>query len=254
MSYQHILTASDYGVASITLNRPPLNVLNIDMMNEMNRELDRLMDDPPKLLVLRAEGKAFSAGVDVGEHVGDLMPKMIDAFHGMFRRMDKLGVPSIAAVQGAALGGGCELAIYCDMVIASARAKFGQPEIKVGVFPPIAALILPRIIGRKKTMEFILSGDTMSAEDAERVGMINQVAPADEFQSAVEVFIARFIGNSGVVMKLTRESALSGLQDDPGAGLDRIEKLYMDKLMKTHDAHEGLEAFLNKRPPVWKDK
>jgi len=254
MSYQHILTASNYGVATIDLNRPPLNVLNIEMMDEINRELDRLKGDPPKLLVFRAEGKAFSAGVDVGEHMGDLMPKMIDAFHGIFRRMDELGVPSIAAVQGAALGGGCELAIYCDMVIASERAKFGQPEIKVGVFPPIAALILPRIIGRKKAMEFILSGDTWSAEEAKRVGMINEIAPADEFESAVESFIGRFLGNSSVVMKLTRESALCGLQDDPGTGLDRIEELYMNELMKTHDANEGLEAFLNKRPPVWKDR
>ena len=146
------------------------------------------------------------------------------------------------------------MAIYCDMVIASEKAKFGQPEIKVGVFPPIAALILPRIIGRKKAMEFILSGDIMSAEEAERAGMINKVVPADEFESAVESFIGRFIGNSGVVMKLTRESALLGLQDDPGEGLERIEQLYMDKLMKTRDANEGLEAFLNKRPPVWEDK
>ncbi|MBI4776029.1 MAG: enoyl-CoA hydratase/isomerase family protein [Deltaproteobacteria bacterium] len=254
MSYQHILTASNHGVATIILNRPPLNVLNIEMMNEINRELDRLMGEPPTLLVFRAEGKAFSAGVDVGEHVGDLMPKMIDAFHGIFRRMDALGAPSIAAVQGSALGGGCELAVYCDMVIASERAKIGQPEIKVGVFPPIAALILPRIIGRKKAMEFILSGDTWSAEEAQCAGMINHVAPADDFDTEVQSYIGRFVGNSAVVMKLTRESALCGLQDDPGAGLDRIEKLYMEKLMKTHDANEGLESFLGKRPPAWKDR
>ncbi len=254
MSQKHIKTELKSGLATITLDRPPLNVLNIEMMEEINEVLDRLTASRPKLLVFRAEGKAFSAGVDVGEHVGDLMPKMIDSFHGMFRRMDALGVPSIAVVQGAALGGGCELAVYCDLVIASAAAKFGQPEIKVGVFPPIAALIFPRIMGRKKAMELILSGDVVSAGEAERLGLVNKVVEPESLSSEAEAFIARFLANSAVVMRLTRKAVLNGLDEDAAAALQRIEDVYMDELMKTHDAEEGLDAFMNKRPPEWRDR
>ena len=154
MAYKHIQTELKDGVATLTLNRAPVNVLNIEMMEEINTYLEGLKKEKSlKLLVIQAMGKAFSAGVDVGEHLGDLVYKMIEVFHKMFRLMDALKVPSIAVVNGSALGGGCELALYCDMVIATEKSKFGQPEIQVGVFPPIAALIFPRMIGRKKAME-----------------------------------------------------------------------------------------------------
>ncbi|MGC1403828.1 MAG: enoyl-CoA hydratase/isomerase family protein, partial [Thermodesulfobacteriota bacterium] len=149
MSYQHIQSEVKEGIAIITLNREPLNVLNIAMMKEINQVLDSLKEAKIKLLLFKAKGKAFSAGVDVGEHLGDQVAEMIEVFHGIFRRLDALPALSIASVQGEALGGGCELALYCDLVVASEKAKFGQPEIQVGVFPPIAALILPRIAGRK---------------------------------------------------------------------------------------------------------
>lgn len=143
MAYEHIKLAVADGVATLTLCREPLNVLNIAMMKEMNQALDTLSPAGLKVLLIQAEGKAFSAGVDVGEHLGDQVHDMIEVFHGIFRRMEKLGVVTVASVQGAALGGGCELAAYCDLVVASAKAKFGQPEILVGVFPPVAALVFP---------------------------------------------------------------------------------------------------------------
>ena len=152
MAYQHIGFEIKDRAACITLAREPLNVMNIAMMKEINACLDELAGRPELLaLVFCAQGKVFSAGVEVAEHLGDQVTEMIEVFHGMFRRMDQLGLISVAAVQGAALGGGCELAVYCDLVLASAKAKFGQPEIQVGVFPPIAALAFPRLIGRKKS-------------------------------------------------------------------------------------------------------
>jgi len=218
MSFQHIRTEMAGGVGSITLNRPPVNILNIEMMEEINRALRYFRDEKGlKVLVFRAEGKAFSAGVDVGEHLGDTVKKMIETFHGMFRLMDELQAPSVAVVNGSALGGGCELALYCDMVLATERSTFGQPEVIVGVFPPIAALIFPRIIGRKKAMELILSGKTVGARDALEMG-------------------------------------IEGLCDDAEGGLRRIERIYLDELMRTEDATEGLKSFLEKRKPVWKDK
>ena len=129
MAFEHIKLAVENGVATLTLCREPLNVLNIAMMTEINQALDSLDPAGLKVLLIQAEGKAFSAGVYVGEHLGDQVKQMIEVFHGIFRRMDKLGVVSVASVQGAALGGGCELAAYCDLVVASQKAKFGQPEI-----------------------------------------------------------------------------------------------------------------------------
>ena len=255
MAFKHIQTEFKDGVATLTLNRAPLNVLNIEMMEEINTYLEGLKKEKSlKLLVIQAMGKAFSAGVDVGEHLGDLVYRMIEVFHKMFRLMDALKVPSIAVVNGSALGGGCELALYCDMVIATEKSKFGQPEIQVGVFPPIAALIFPRMIGRKKAMELILTGDTLSAQEALALGLINKVVPEASFADEVNGFIEKFKKLSGIVLKLAKEATLAGLDDDMDKGLKTIEKIYLDRLMKTDDALEGLKAFLEKRKPTWKDK
>lgn len=254
MSFEHIRADLTDGVATIVLNREPLNILNIAMMEEINSALQDFMNQQVKVLVFRAEGKSFSGGVDVGEHMGDLAPRMIGAFHAMFRNMDKLGVPSIAVVNGAALGGGCELAVYCDMVIASEKAKIGQPEIQVGVFPPIAALLFPRIMGRKKAMELILSGEVIKAQEARELGLINEIVAPEELEEKARQFIQKFTGLSGVVLKHTRQAILAGIEDEQERILHNIEDLYLNKLMATEDAMEGLDAFLNKRKPVWKER
>jgi cyclohexa-1,5-dienecarbonyl-CoA hydratase len=254
MVFKHIQTELKEGVATLTLNRPPVNVLNIEMMEEINTYFESLLKEKAlKLLVIQAAGKAFSAGVDVGEHLGDLVYKMIEVFHRMFRLMDALKVPSIAVVNGSALGGGCELAVYCDMVMATEKAKFGQPEIQVGVFPPIAALVFPRMMGRKKALELILSGDVISAQEALALGMINKIVPEASLAEEVSRFVEKFKKLSGTVLKLTKEATLAGLNDDAEKGLKVIEKIYLDRLMKPHDAIEGLKAFIDKRKPTWKD-
>ena len=253
MAYQHIQTELKDGVATLTLNRAPLNVLNIEMMKEINAYFEGLLKEKSlRLLVVQAVGKLFSAGAAVEDHVGGLAPKMIEAFHRMFRLMDQLKVPSIAVVNGAALGGGCELALYCDMVLATEKAKFGQPEIQVGVFPPIAALVMPRAIGRKKAMELVLSGDTIGAQEALSLGIVNKVVAEASLASEVNGFIEKFTKLSGVVLRIAKDAVLAGLNDDMDKGLKAIEKIYLNQLMKTHDAAEGLNAFLEKRKPSWK--
>lgn len=255
MSYEHIRAeVRDGGIATIVLNREPLNVLNIAMMKEINQALQGFAREQIKLLVIRAEGKSFSSGVDVGEHMGDMATTMIETFHEMFHNMDRLEVPSIAVLNGAALGGGCELAVYCDMVIASEKAKIGQPEIQVGVFPPVAALLFPRIMGRKKAMELILSGDVVKAEEAKELGLVNHVVAHDSLEEEAEKFISKFAQKSGVVLKLSKKATLAGIQQEQDQVLNQIEDIYLYELMRTEDAHEGLQAFMDKRNPQWKER
>lgn len=252
---KHINAQIDGGLGTITLNRPPVNVLNIEMMTEINDTLDGWIGNRDlKVALFNAKGKCFSAGVDVGEHMGDLAPKMIEVFHGMFRLMDKLGIPTVASVYGSCLGGGCELAIFCDLVIADDTAKFGQPEIQVGVFPPIAAQIMPRIIGRKAAMDLVLGGKIISAEEARQMGLINKVVAQGELESATTEFLKPYLKLSAEVLRKTKKAIMAGLMDDFEPSLRIIEDIYLNELMKTEDAHEGLKAFLEKRKPEWKNR
>ena len=159
----------DGGVARITLARPPLNILTIEMMKELNGALALLpARSDLRAVVFAAEGKAFSAGVAVEDHQGDRVKPMLQAFHQIFRHLHSLGCPTVAAVQGTALGGGAELATFCDVVIASENATLGQPEIKVGVFPPIAALHYPKRVGEVRALQLLLTGEVLPAREAER--------------------------------------------------------------------------------------
>ncbi len=255
MAYEHILTEVKQGLGTITLNRPPVNVMNIAMMEEINDALKGWQGGKElKAVLFKAQGKCFSAGVDVGEHMGDLAPKMIEAFHRIFRLMDRLGIPTIASVHNSCLGGGCELAIFCDLVIAGEGAKFGQPEIQVGVFPPIAAQIMPRIMGRKAAMELILSGRIISASEALQMGLINRVVKDEELGKETEVFIKPYLKLSAEVLRQCKSAIMVGLMDDLEPSLKKIEDIYINRLMKTHDAQEGLKAFLEKRRPEWKNE
>ena len=214
-------------------------------------------DDPTvKVLVFEAaEGsKAFSAGVDVSEHTADKVDEMIEVFHRIFRLLDALEVPTVAVVGGAALGGGCELVLFCDMVIASERASFGQPEIQVGVIPPIAVAALPGIIGPKKALEVVLIGDRIRAAEAERLGLVNKVVPPEELRTAADEFVGKLAKLSGAVLRLTKRAVRVGSTGRFADGLAAVEELYLGPLMATEDAHEGLAAFMEKRTPVWKDR
>ena len=257
MEFQHITFEKRDGVARLTLSKPPLNVLDIAMMREINAALDGLDDDPSvKVLVFdAAEGsKAFSAGVDVSEHTAEKVEEMIEVFHRIFRLLDRLEVPTVAVVGGAALGGGCELALFCDMVIASEKASFGQPEIQVGVLPPIAVVALPDIIGPKKAMEMVLIGDRIRAPEALQIGLVNKVVPPEELPAAADEFVGKLTKLSGAVVRLTKRAVRIGSVGPFADGLAAVEELYLGPLMATEDANEGLAAFMEKRAPVWKDR
>ncbi len=257
MSYQSIKFDIDGAVARLVINKPPLNIMDISMMAEMVQALESLKEQPSvRVLVIEAvEGsKAFSAGVDVTDHTAEKVHDMIHVFHRIFRLLADLNIPTLAVVNGAALGGGCELAIFCDMIVASERAKFGQPEIKVGVFPPLAAVMLPRLIPQHRALELLLTGESIKAVEAHQLGLVNRVVGPEELATAADELIGKLASLSGSILRYTRRAALLGASGSFDQALNAVERLYLDEMMQAHDAHEGLAAFMEKRPPVWQDK
>ncbi len=242
-------------VLRITLARPPLNILTVEMLGDLAEALEDAVRRPAlKALVLAAEGRAFCAGVAVEDHLGDRARPMIEAFHRVFRLLRRVDCPTVAAVQGAALGGGAELATFADVVVAAETATFGQPEIQVGVLAPIAALHYPARVGPARALRLLLSGETLTAAEAERIGLVDRVVPADRLAEAVAAEVARFRALSAAVLRLTKRAVREahGLPFDHA--LDRLEHLYHQDLMGTADAHEGLRAFVERRRPVWQDR
>lgn len=253
--YSSILCEIRDGVARITLNQPPLNIIDIAMMKEIHRALERIRGaGDAKILIFDHQGKSFSAGVSIKDHSPAIVGEMLQTFHGIFRLLISLELPSVALVDGMALGGGCELAVFCDMVIASDRATFGQPEIKVGVFPPVAAAVFPRLVGRNRTLELLLTGEVIDASEAKAIGLINKVFPTRVFKEKSDDYIRKLTSLSGRVLSLTKRAVDQSLYTSVIEGISATEQLYLRELMKTEDAQEGLNAFLEKRKPVWKNK
>ncbi len=250
-----ILLEKSEGIARVILNKPPLNVLDIGMIEELSATLESLVEDTEtRVVVIAANGKAFSAGVDVKDHLADKVEGMLRSFHKVFFVMEQIEQPIVAAVRGAALGGGCELAVFCDLVFVSDKAKFGQAEIKLAVFPPVAAVVLPRIIGRKKAMELLLFGDNIDAREAERIGLVNKVVPDEQFDEELNKFVGKLAALSGPALRFAKRAASVGLDLLFDEALAEAERLYLHGLMRTEDATEGLVAFMEKRAPVWQHR
>jgi cyclohexa-1,5-dienecarbonyl-CoA hydratase len=236
----------------ITMARTPLNVLDVAMIRSLHQALAGLGGRREvKAVVLRSglEG-AFSAGVDVAAHAPARAPEMLDAMREAFRLLDTLPQATLAAVDGLCLGGGCELAVACDVVVATPRSRFGQPEIDVGCFPPLAAVLLPRLVGRM-AWEMILEGTPIPAAEAARIGLVNRVV--DDVEAEAALWAARIGGKSAAVVALARRAARRGAHGPLAEARAEVEAIYRGDLLATHDAAEGVRAFLEKRKPRWKD-
>jgi len=244
---------SENGVGRLTLNRPPLNILSIAMLREVLSILAQAATEQSlKVLVLGAVGKVFSAGVDVADHTAEKVGEMIPLFDQTCVALAEFPAPTLAAVQGSALGGGFELVSCCDLVVASDLVRFGQPEIKLGVIPPVAALRLRRQIGGRRAAELLMLGTTLEATAAFEMGLINRLVPANQFEATVEAVVKDLAALSAAALRACKRAIRLGM--DEWIGLKAVERLYLDELMATQDAQEGLAAFLEKRPPVWIDR
>jgi cyclohexa-1,5-dienecarbonyl-CoA hydratase len=244
-------------VARITLARPPLNVFTISMMKEITDAINSLLTMPDVCAVVFAAQPSthtFSAGVSVEEHRVETVYQMLEDFHGIFRALNTVSKPVIALVAGAALGGGCELVAFADIVIATRSARFGQPEIKLGVFPPVAAVMLPRVIGEKKAREMILTGELLTAEAALAAGLLNYVVEENELEKKAEEVFRQLRQMSASTLEVTRTAIIQTAGLSFNDALKRAEDIYLNKLMALKDPQEGIEAFIAKRLPKWKHK
>jgi len=253
-TYEFLRLERTESVGIITLDRPPLNVLTIAMNRELERALASLAaDDHLKAVVLRAEGRAFCAGVDVADHTPERVDEMIHGFARLVTQLRTLAIPTIAVVQGAALGGGTELAMGCDITLAAASARFGQPEITLGVFPPIATALFPQRIGYQQAARLIFTGETVSAQEAARLGLVTEVAPDPDLTNHLSALLERLTGLSAVALRLAKRALLLGADGGVDA-LGAINQLYLAELMATSDAREGIQSFIAKRQPIWRNQ
>jgi cyclohexa-1,5-dienecarbonyl-CoA hydratase len=242
-------------VARITLTNPPQNVIDLRMMDELLASLEQIEQrNDVSIVILSGGEKTFSAGVDVAAHTPDQVATMLGKFHSVIRALIATRKVTIAAVRGNCLGGGAELALVCDMVYSTASAKWGFPEIKLACFPPVAAIALSAAVGQKRAADLILSGRTISGDEAKQIGLANDAVADADLDRVVDQSVARLSELSPAALAVTKKALYSWDAIHFDKGLQRAEKIYLDELMQTADAHEGITAFLEKRKPVWKGR
>lgn len=242
-------------VAYITLAAPPLNIMTCALMEELSDALEQVAGNPAlKAVAFTAGGKAFSAGADVGEHRPEQAARLISVFSRLFRLLGALEVPIVMAVDGAALGAGFELVMMADVLLATEKARFGQPEIRLAFFAPVGVAYLPERVGRAKALEITCSGRTYGAEEMQACGLVTRVVPSAELPAAVEAVLDDFRAASPAIMRLNVRT-LKRLRGLPFEEARReAERVFLDELIATEDVREGIAAFFDKRRPEWKNR
>jgi cyclohexa-1,5-dienecarbonyl-CoA hydratase len=242
-------------LARIVLNNPPLNVIDIPMMEELAEALNEIETRPDiAVLIVSGSQRAFSAGVDVAAHTPDKVEQMLNKFHGVIRALVGSTKVSIAAVHGICLGGGAELAMVCDLAYTSELATWGFPEIKLGCYPPVAVTALAALVGQKWAADLVLTGRSITGREAASVGLANSVVPEVDLEHVVQDAVHHLAQLSPAALAITKKAIYAWDAIHFDKGLARAEKTYLDDLMRTEDAREGIKAFLEKRSPVWRGK
>jgi len=242
-------------VARLTLSHPPLNVIDIPMMEELARALAEIEANAAiAVVIVSGSQKAFSVGVDVAAHTPDKVEHMLTTFHGVIRALVASKKVSIAAVHGHCLGGGAELAMVCDLVYTSELATWGFPEIKLGCYPPVAATALAALVGQKHAADLVLTGRNITGREAASIGLANAVVPEVDLEHTVQEAVHHLSQLSTAALAITKKAIYAWDSIHFDKGLARAEKIYFDELMKTQDAQEGINAFMQKRTPEWKGK
>ena len=253
--FEFIRFKAEGPVARFTLHRPEHNLLNEQMLRELADGIGMFAENGAvKLIVLDAAGKVFSAGVDIGEYTGERAFSMLDAFHAACIAMVEAPQPVIVVVDGAAIGGGAELVAYGDLVVATPRARFALPEITIGMFPPLASTMFPHIVGPKRALELVLTGEAISAERARDLGLVNRLVPETQLQAAVNELVAKITAQSGAVLGMAKKAVLAGMGMSLRDSLRNSMNIFLNELYRLEDSQEGLRALLEKRKPQWKNR
>jgi len=256
MEYRRITVALDEELqcATLVLNRAPANLLNIAMMEEINDALQSLRGHPwLEVLVIRGANGTFSEGMDLKEHVQKRVQRMLQVYLRVFETIRMLDVITIAAVEGRAWGAGFELALGCNLIVATETSSFALPQITQGLIPPVASAILPRIAPRRRAMEWIITGSQISARRLEHDGVVNRLFPVDAFDDPLEAFVAEITSKSGPVLQIAKRAQFEGYYSSFPDALQSIQALYLRELMTLEDAQEGPKSTRDGRQPVWKN-
>ena len=253
-TFQSIRVERAGPVGSIVLNKPPLNIIDYAMIQEIRTALEQLSgeDDNSRVILFRGEGeKGFSAGVSVQDHAPGRVEEVVPVFNDLFRILSRTDKVTVGAVHGICLGGGLELVLMCDLVVAAENARLGQPEIKLGQMAPIGLILLPQLIGYRKAAELLLTGGTIGASEAQSLGIVNRVVPPEQLAQSVEGLLNELNAQSAAVLRLTKRALCRTSSLDFEKVLQESENIFFKSVLKTKDAKEGVFAFLEKRAPKW---
>jgi cyclohexa-1,5-dienecarbonyl-CoA hydratase len=253
--FQSIKMRIDAGVARMTLDRPEHNLLNEAMLRELADGISFAGErGDVKLVVLDSAHKVFCGGIDIGEYTSQRVFQMLDAFHAAFSGMLEVAKPVVCVVNGPAIGGGAELAAFGDLVIATPKARFAQPEISIGIFPPLASTILPFLVGPKIALELVLTGEAVTAERALELGLVNRLVPEAKIEQTVNELISRITEHSGPVLTMAKKAILGGMGMSLRDGMKHSMNIFLNELYRLEDSQEGLRALVEKRKPNWKNR
>ncbi len=242
-------------VARLTLDNKPYNLLTVAMMREIAIVLESLTGrGDVKCVVMDSAQPVFSSGISREDSKAERIFQTLDAFNSVFQAIVNCSKPLIVAVDGQAIGTGCELVAFGDLIIATPRAQFAQPEVRLGVFPPFASVMLPAVVGPKRAYEMILTGQPMSGVEARERGFVNRLVPENELQSSIEEVVARIVQFSGPVLEMTKMVIASSQGLPLEKALKRSQDVYLNQLMLLEDAQEGVRAVFENRRPVWRNK
>ena len=255
MAYQYLTLDIENEVAMLRLNRPPANLLGVDMLEELNDAVLSLRAHKGlEVLILRGSAECFSEGMDLREHTPQRLQRLIHVYMRLFETLRMMDVIQIAAVEGRAWGAGFELALNCNLFISADNASFKLPEVSYGVFPPIACAILPRVVPRRKAMEWILTGNEIDAAQLEHYGLINRRIPAGDFERGLKDFVAEITSKSKPVVKLAKRAQFEAYYSTFPEAMSRVQGLYLRELMELSDARTGPEAHLAGTPHEWQNR
>src|SRR5215467_3453524 len=253
--YEFVKVRLEGGVARMTLSRPEHNLLNEAMLRELAEGIEHVGSrEEIKIILLDSACKVFCGGIEVGEYTSQRVFQMLDAFHSAFSGILEIAKPVVCVVNGPAIGGGAELAAFGDMVIATPKARFAQPEISIGVFPPLASTVLPYLVGPKKALELVLTGEPVTAERALEMGLVNRLVQEADLEKVVNDLVARIAGHSGPVLTMAKKAILSGMGLSLKDGLKQSMNIFLNELYRLEDSQEGLHALVEKRKPNWKNR